>query len=337
MDQQSLRPTLSAFWPYTPSAIDDVARWSEVVSGGPFERLWLGQSVALDTAAAVSYSAGTGRRCPVGIAVNVIPMHHPLALTQSLRAIAEATRHDVTACFSAGDPVAQQRFTGRRYASPLTAAREFLTVLRGLIDGEHVRHDGKYFPLDARMPARPSPHRVHLGLGVLRPGMARLTGELADLATTWLTPPDYLRDVIVPALQQGADSAGRARPRLVSPVHAIVAAPGRDAARLAEAAIGKHLRTPSYRTMLEQSGQGEVLERGHTAALDSGLVTYGSPDDIARRVAEVATAGADEVPIVLHQPRDLPWAALREEWYALGDVIERRLQPRPAPIGSRPA
>ncbi|MEO9324034.1 LLM class flavin-dependent oxidoreductase [Nocardioides sp. C4-1] len=317
-------PRLAAFWPFTPTAIDDVATWSELVTGGAFERLWLGQSVALETASTVAYAAGTGRRVPIGIAVNVIPMHHPLTVVQSMRAMAAATGHDVRVCFSAGDPVAQERFTGARYSSPMTAAREFLTVVRGLLDGERVRHDGTYFPLDAALPARPHAGRVLIGLGVLRPGMTRLAGELADTATSWLTPPDYVRDVLVPALDEGAAVASRPRPELVVPVHCVLAGPGRDPVALAEVAIGKHLRTPSYRKLLAAAGEDDVLARGHRAALDSGLVTYGTADDIAERVLAVAAAGADEVPLVVHHPHR-SWPAARDEWLEVGSAVAARL------------
>lgn len=325
MEHLDVRPRLAAFSPFTPAAIDDVVRWSDLASGA-YQRLWLGQSVAIDTATAVTYAAGAGHRCPIGIAVDVIPMHNPLSIAQSLRGIATATRHDVRACFSAGDPVAQERFTGRRYRSPLTATREFLTVLRRLLDGERVRHDGRYFPLDAQLPAKPMNERILLGIGVLRPGMTRLAGEIADTATSWLTPPEYVRDVIVPALDEGAAIAGRTRPELVVPVHAVLAAPGRDPVRLAELAIGKHLRTPSYRALLALAGQDGVLERGSSAALDSGLVTYGSPADIAERVRAVAAAGADEVPLVLHRPYTDEWPVIRDEWLAVGAAVDDELR-----------
>lgn len=330
-DQQLFPARLSAFWPYTPATIRDVAPWMEMTAHGAFHRLWMGQSVAIDTAAAISYAAGAGHQCPIGIAVNVIPMHNPLSATQSVRAIASATQHGVKVCYSVGDPVAQERFTGQRYASSLTATREFLTVVRELLTGERVRHAGTYFTVDARLPAPDLSHRVRLGIGVLRPGMARLAGEIADTAATWLTPPTYLRDVLVPALEEGAIKAGRTgRPELVVPVHAILAAPGRDAGVLAEVAIGKHLRTPSYRKLLDLAGLGHIVDKGPAAALESGLVTYGDADAVAERVRDIAAAGADEIPIVLHQPPGTPWPAAREEWLGLGEALANRLLREPA-------
>lgn len=330
-------PRLAAFWPYTPTRLDDLVRWSELAATGPYQRLWLGQSAVIDTTGAVAYAAGAGKCCPLGLAVQVIPMHNPVAAAQQSRALAAASGAEVRVCFSAGDPVAQQAFTGQRFRSPLTATREFLTVLRALLDGAPLEQRGEYFSFAAQMPTPPPDHPVRLGLGTLRPRMATLAGEVADTAVTWLTPPAYVRDVLVPALTHGAASAGRARPELVVPVHAALAAPDRDPRRIAEAALGSHLRTSHYREMLARAGESQALRVGVDGALDSGLFTYGSVDDIADRVAEAAASGADEVPLVLHQPAR-QWSALRDEWWAVGEAVAARFSSHqrsgiPAPPG----
>ncbi|MET9340893.1 LLM class flavin-dependent oxidoreductase [Nonomuraea sp. NPDC003804] len=58
-------------------------------------------------------------------------------------------------------------------------------------------------------------HGPHLR-EALGPAMARVAGEPADVAITWLVPAAHLRDLIVPALREGAEAAGRPIPRLVS-------------------------------------------------------------------------------------------------------------------------
>ena len=47
-------------------------------------------------------------------------------------------------------------------------------------------------------------------LAGLSPGMPRLAGEIADGAALWLCNPDYVRDVVVPAVSEGREKAGRA-------------------------------------------------------------------------------------------------------------------------------
>ncbi|WP_369366206.1 LLM class flavin-dependent oxidoreductase [Streptomyces sp. CG4] len=93
--------------------------------------------------------------------------------------------------------------TGKPYASPLTRTREFVQAVRGLVRGESVEQpEAEYFPITAGLPAVPCPP-IRIGIGVLRPKMARLAGEIADEAVMWMCPPDYLHDVLVPAVKDG--------------------------------------------------------------------------------------------------------------------------------------
>ncbi|MER6841096.1 LLM class flavin-dependent oxidoreductase [Streptomyces platensis] len=80
------------------------------------------------------------------------------------------------------------------------------------MDAEQPALDGDYVTCHTGLAAFPTP-KVDIGLGVLRPGMARLAGHIADVAITWLTPAAYLRDTVIPALRAGAESAGRPVPR----------------------------------------------------------------------------------------------------------------------------
>ena len=93
----------------------------------------------------------------------------------------------MVAGFSPGPKLFQSALLGAPYASPLTAAREYIVALRGLLDGQEVMQQGEYVSLHGGQPRVPPPP-VSLGLGVLRPRMARLAGEIADV-----TPEDEIR------------------------------------------------------------------------------------------------------------------------------------------------
>lgn len=330
MDTAHQPPRLGAFWPYTPTNLDEVLRWVELVNAGPYGRLWTGQSSVVDTTGAVAYAAGAGYRCSIGLGVQIIPMHNPVSTAQHIRVLSHAARAEVQVCFSPGDPAVQAAFTGRRYRSPLTATREFIAAVRALLDGTPGDPDGDYFPLGAQMPAAPLSSPVSIGIGVLRERMAELAGQVADTAVTWLTPPRYIHDVVAPALRGGAAAADRSVPHLVVPVHAALAAPNRDPRAITKRAIGTHLGLRHYQEMFASAGLGPAIQasRGIDAAVDGaleeGVLTYGSTHDIADRVAQVIAAGADEVPLVLHQPNQ-GWSSTRDEWLDVGRAVTARL------------
>src|SRR5699024_1106894 len=125
--------------------------------------------------------------------------------------------------------------------------------------------------------------------------MARLAGEVADVAICWLTPASYVEDVLVPALEKGAERAGRPVPRLVVMVPLAVDRPGRDPVALART---PHVNFPHYQDMLRRAGvsvdedDADVTLR---SMIENEVFLFGSPAAIAKQIDEYREVGVDEV------------------------------------------
>jgi alkanesulfonate monooxygenase SsuD/methylene tetrahydromethanopterin reductase-like flavin-dependent oxidoreductase (luciferase family) len=260
------------------------------------ERLWLGQSLNVDTHLAAAYLAGRGLRVPMGSSVTLLPLRHPYQAAVEARSLAVLTGRPYVAGFGAGDPEFTANLAGRPYRSPRRAVEEYLSAVRALLDGRAVEHEGEHFTVHGML--LPAEHPgVEVGAGVLRPMMARTAGAVADVAITWLVPAGYLGGVLFPALRAGAQ--GRPRPpRVVSVVHVAVERSGRDIGRLVRVATGAHLEAGHYADMLRRAGV-ELAGLGPAdvsrALLDAGAFVAGKPDEIAAELRRFHEAGADEV------------------------------------------
>jgi alkanesulfonate monooxygenase SsuD/methylene tetrahydromethanopterin reductase-like flavin-dependent oxidoreductase (luciferase family) len=211
--------------------------------------------------------------------------------------MASAMGCPAVAGFGPGAAALQASLNGAPYASPLTASREYLAIVRRLLDGDAVDHSGVYFSMHGRLPPLPGA-QVELGLGVLRPRMARLAGEVADVAVTWMTPPRYLAERILPALRAGAAPTGRAVPRTAAVVPVALDRPDRDPVELALAGHRAHLSMPHYCAMLGRAGiaaDPTDPEAGARALVAGGGFVTGSPDAVAEQVGAYHAAGVDEV------------------------------------------
>ncbi|WP_251056488.1 LLM class flavin-dependent oxidoreductase [Streptomyces sp. ISL-43] len=273
--------------------------FAEIVQAGSADRLWTGQSLLIEPHAALAYAAGAGVRIPIGTSVALMPLRHPFQAALQARSLAALSGHPVVAGLGTGPAPFVQSLRGSGYASPLGAVREYATIVRNLLAGTVVELPGEYYSMGGALPPMNTPP-VELGLGVLRPRMAELAGELADVAITWLTPPNYLAEVIVPALGRGAERAGRPRPRVAAVVHVSVDDVDRDHVRVIQAASHAHLRAPHYQDMLHRAGvEVNLDDLAGTAArlIDSRTAAVGSVDDILRTVAAYRKAGVDEVVI----------------------------------------
>ncbi|MFD3936236.1 LLM class flavin-dependent oxidoreductase [Streptomyces sp. NPDC058611] len=287
---------VSVLYPAMPTDPRHVAPFAALVRDGGAARLWQGQSLCTDTQQVFAYLAGMGYRVPVGTSVALMPLRHPLDAAIQARSLSVLTGHRTVIGLGPATPDVVAGLHGRPYDSPRDACVEYLTEVRRLIGTE----DGAAGPgigASIGLPGLPHPG-VETGLGVLRPTLARAAGRAADAAISWMTPPGYVRDTLLPAMAKGAAESGRPVPRMVTVVHAAVDRPGRHAYRLAFAAAHVHLAGPHYCDMLRRAGLRVHHSRpglGARALVDSGVFLYGTPGNIAAQLAEFDRAGVDEV------------------------------------------
>lgn len=275
----------------------EVAPFAELVRDGPAERLWQGQSLTLETHQLFAHLTGMGYRIPVGTSVVLMPLRHPLDAAVQARSLARLTGHSAVLGLGPATPDFVTALHGEPYKSPRDVCVGYLEEVRGLL---HSAEHGGAGAL--ALPGMDHPG-VELGLGVLRPVLARAAGMVADVAISWMTPPGYLRDVLVPALAKGAAEAGRhddprGGPRLVTVAHAALARPGRNPYRIAYTAARAHLGTAHYTDMLRRAGlrvHPAQPNLGARTLVDSGAFLYGTPGEVAAGMTEYDRAGVDEL------------------------------------------
>ncbi|MFE1317384.1 LLM class flavin-dependent oxidoreductase [Kitasatospora phosalacinea] len=302
----------------------DLRPLAELVREGAAARLWLGQSVTLESHHVLAYLAGAGYRIPVGLSVALTALRHPYDAAVQARSLGVLTGHRPVVGYGAGEPEFVAALHGAPYARPASAVAEYVDVVRRLLHERRLDHPGPLFPVrGARLPdteVPPGAGPPEVGAGVLRPGMARAAGAVADTAITWLTPPDYVRDVLAPALERGARAAGRERPRIVTVVHAALDRPGRNAMVLAQRATRFHLRAPHYVDMLRRAGLDVDASDPVSSArelVEEGVFLFGGRREVRAGIERLFAAGVDEVvvnPVAVSESYGVPAAVadLRE-------------------------
>lgn len=286
---------LSYLLPFANMARADVHAFAQRVRETPGSRLWHGQTSSADPTHPFVEAAGAGLSVPAGIGVTLTPLRHPFEAAIQVRSLAAVTGRSVVAGFGPGAPAFQRALLGAAYASPLTLMREYLETVRELVAGRQVVRHGRYVHCEGALTGEPGP-AIEVGAGVLRPRMATVAGECADVAISWMTPAAYLAESLGPALAEGADRVGRERPRTVAIIG--VGTDRADPAQQVMAAHGRHLRQPHYRDMLRTAGvpvPATGIRALAQAVVTSGAFLHGTPEQIAAGLHDFARAGVDEV------------------------------------------
>ena len=170
--------------------------------------------------------------------------------------------------------------------------REYLRILKGLLQEGKVDFDGEFYQAHETIP---EPLDVPVMISALQRGSFELCGAEADGAITWICPKDYLRDVALPAMKKGAEEAGRPVPPLIA--HAPVCVhDNRNEVRAAFLDThGSITSLPFYRRMLVAAGYPEASEGTWSDAMIEGLLIYGDESRIGDQLRELLSMGATEI------------------------------------------
>ncbi len=185
---------------------------------------------------------------------------------------------------------------GLPMGKPLDHLREYLTVLRSLIDTGEAEFSGDYFQISVSG-GQPAP--MPLYISALRRNAFRLAGEAADGAISWLCPVQYLNETAIPAMREGAATAGRSNPRMVAHVPVVMSDNIETVRQIAQPVVGRYARLPFYANMFADAGYPVGADSTPTDALLDHLVVNGTADTIQQRLAAILETDIDELLVML--------------------------------------
>jgi F420-dependent oxidoreductase-like protein len=248
--------------------------------------------VAPDPLAVFSAAAMKTSRIRFGTCIIPTFPRHPIAMVQGAVAVDSLAPGRLRLGIGPSHQVSIEPTFGIPFERPLEHLREYLTILKALLNDGKVQFEGKRLTARAQLAG---PTGVTVMASALRPNGFKVCGELADGAISWVCPLPYLRDVAVPALKAGAAKAGRPAPPLVAHVPVVVSE-DLDAVREgARKQIGFYPRVPYYSQMFQDAGFPEAKEGQLSDRMIDSLVVHGSADQVKARLRGLPAFGASEL------------------------------------------
>jgi probable F420-dependent oxidoreductase len=180
--------------------------------------------------------------------------------------------------------------------------------------GAPLNFRGQYYRLNLMSPFfNPGPiehPQIPIYLAGVNPGLARLAGETAQgfLAHPFHTP-QYLSNVLLPAIQEGLDRSNRPRADIsLSATAFVVTSPEED--RYVRSQIAFYASTPSYKAVMAYHGWQE------TADQLSALARQGRWDEMPSRISDEILAACAVV-----CPPDELGRRLKDRYLGLADRL----------------
>src|SRR5918911_4279570 len=266
-----------------------------------------------------TFAAAAVRTQHIKLGTSIVPTfpRHPLVMVQQTQVIAQLA----PGRFRLGVGPSHRpsiEAMGIPFASPLGHLREYLRILKALLQQGRVDMDGTYYKAHETIP---EPVELPVMASALQRGSFELCGEEADGAISWICPGLYLRDVALPAMRLGAERAGRPVPPLIA--HAPVCV--HDNATEVRTAVREQIqnpRLPFYRQMLIAAGFPEAENGTWSDAMIDAVVLGGDEAQVAERLHTLLAYGATEIlasPVLAGRDRA---ASLERTMRLLGRVAQ---------------
>ena len=272
----------------------------------------------LDSITVFAAAATSTQRIKFGTSIVPTFPRHPLVVAQQVQVVAQLA----PGRFRLGLGPSHRptmRAMGIQMPNPLGHLREYLRIVKSLLQEGKVDFDGEHYQAHESIA---EPVDVPVMASALQRGSFELCGAEADGAISWVCPLAYLRDTALPAMKKGADEAVRPVPPLIA--HAPVCV--HDNADEMRAAFREQFamypKLPFYRRMLISAGYPEAAETTWSDAMIDGLVLPGNEEQTARRIQQLLDIGASEVllsPVLVGSDRG---ASLDRTLRLLGQVAQ---------------
>ena len=238
------------------------------------------------------FAAAAGLTEKIKLGTSIVPTYprHPLVMAQQAQIVAQLA----PGRFRLGVGPSHRptiEAMGLEFNAPLAHLREYLQILKAILQSGRVDFDGEHYTAHDGIPEALD---IEIMGSALRRGSFELCGAESDGAISWICPAQYLHDVAIPALQAGARRAGRETPPLIA--HAPVCV--HDNADEARAAVRQQVmnpRLPYYQRMLVEAGYPEAVEGVWSDAMIDGAVIWGDEEKCAQGIRRLFDLGSAEV------------------------------------------
>ncbi len=286
-----------------PTKLNAAAAIAQQVEAYGFSGLWTSET-AHNPFLPLTHAAAATERIDLGTAIAVAFPRSPMITAQiAWDLAAQSNGRFILGLGTQVKPHIEKRFS-TTWSAPAPRLREYVESLRAIWvtfqTGAPLRYRGEHYTFRLMTPffnpgAIEHPD-IPIYIAAVNDHLCRLAGELCQgLHVHPFHTVRYLREVVIPNVERGAQAAGRTRADVALSC-AIFVVTGRDAAETAEnavavrAQIAFYASTPSYRPVMDLHGWGDLAEKLSGLARQGSWGEMGSliGDDVLREFAVIA-------------------------------------------------
>ena len=227
------------------------------------------------------------------LGTSIIPTfpRHPIAVVQQVQVLAQLAPGRFRLGVGPSHRPTMVESFGVDFRSPLGHLKEYVLILKSLLQTGSVDFDGEHYTARAQIAA---PVDVPVMASALRSASFEMCGAEADGAISWVCPGAYLQEVALPAMEKGAAAAGRHAPSLIAHAPVCVHDNAKDV-RETMKSFGRYPQLPFYQRMFAAAGFPEAFEGAWSDGMIDATALYGNEAQVGDKLKALLAMGAGEV------------------------------------------
>ena len=290
-----------------PGDVDSQVRAVQDYEAQGFDGVFFGTVTGADAMTVIALAGQKTSRIELGTSVVPTYLRHPTAMAMQALATQAATGGRFTLGIGPSHKPFVEGMLGIPYDRPAVHTREYLSVLRPLLNSEPVSFRGEFFNVNGqvRVPGATAPQVL---ISALAPVMLRIAGS-------WQT--GRLRgwrgcgrsSHVTPGSESGL--TGRPAPRIIVGLPVVVSADAAAAREKAAQAFRVYGTLPNYQRILATSGADGPAD----------VAIVGNEAEVERQLRDLASAGATDYLAGMFTVGDDPQASLRRTTECLKGLV----------------
>ena len=261
------------------------------------------------------------------LTTNIMPTYtrHPLVMAMQARTAQAALGGRLRLGLGPGHASIIEGCFGLRFERLIRHTSEYVEVLRQSFSKGHAKLQGEMYQVDWQVDVEAKD--VPILIASLGEQMCRLAGRVADGVLPWLAPPAYVRNTIVPALQETAKKAGRPTPPVVMIMPCILSKSREEVRAGVYSYLALYPRLEAYAALLQRCGvpdSDRALQDGWTDAMIDAVVPHGDEAALEASMRAYQEAGVAEMAFLPVGVGADPQRSVVRTWDALAGLIPRR-------------
>lgn len=275
-----------------------------------FQSFWFGQTMGADALTATALAGQRTKSIEIGVAVVPTYSRHPFVMAEQALTVQAAAGGRFTLGIGPSHKPLVEGMWGLSYDRPGVHVREYLTVLRDLVNEGSASFSGEVYRVNAaHQMGQAQPCSILVS--ALAPMMLRIAGELSDGTITWMAGEKAVASHIVPRISAAAEAAGRPAPRVCIALPVAVTDDRGDARQRAARFFQMYGHLPNYRRVLDVEG----------ASGPEDVTIIGDEAQVEKKIRALAGAGATDFLAVTFPATEDGRASIERTRTLLRDLI----------------